>query len=297
MHLTRAARVSAGAVGQLVGVRRSTPAARLVDLSVAEPTRQALIRLVGWTRNRSKVSQQHRFLTASGSPHGVAALFTGPPGTGKTFAAHAIAAELGVELLTVDLSAVVDKYIGETQKNLEKVFHAAEILGAVLFFDEADALFGSRSQVNDARDKYANQETAWLLQRMEAFDGLAVLATNLRANLDRAFTRRLSFVIIFDPPDPALRKQLWTRYLQDAQPQDRSDPVDIVLLAEHADLTGGEIKNVVLSAVHAALLADAPLGMGHVLTATAQEFDKLGRRLPALLSTTGTGRPEMRDSQ
>jgi hypothetical protein len=198
-----AAQIAVGAVGDLPGVRRSRPVARFTDLMLSPATRQSLDRILGWTRNRAEVRARHRFLAAGGGSRGVAVLFTGPPGTGKTLAAQAVANELGVELLTVDLSAVVDKYIGETEKNLERVFRSAEILNCVLFFDEADALFGSRTQVTDARDKYANQETAWLLQRIETFDGLAILATNLRANLDRAFTRRLNFVVPFDAPGPA----------------------------------------------------------------------------------------------
>ena len=206
----------------------------------------------------------------------MAVLFTGPPGTGKTLAAQAVATELGVELLTVDLSAVVDKYIGETEKNLERVFRSAEILNCVLFFDEADALFGSRTQVTDARDKYANQETAWLLQRIETFDGLAILATNLRANLDRAFTRRLNFVVPFDAPGPDLRRLLWRRFLADVTAVDPEDPLDIEQLAAHAEITGGEIRNIVLSAVHDVLLPIPPSACG------------ISSR-PLLASTTSSG--------
>ena len=279
-----AAQLAVGAGGDPPGVRRSEPAARFSDLMLAAATRQALDRIAGWTRNRAEVRARHRFLTAGGGSRGVAVLFTGPSGTGKTLAAQALAAELGVELLTVDLSAVVDKYIGETEKNLERVFRAAEIRNCVLFFDEADALFGSRSKVTDARDRYANQETAWLLQRIETFDGLAILATNLRANLDRAFTRRLHFVVPFDAPGPQLREALWRRFLADVEAVDPGDPMDIGHLAEHADLTGGEIRNIVLAAVHDALLTGSMLGMRQLLAATAREYDKLGRRLPAPLA-------------
>lgn len=289
--LHRVARIVAGTVGQLTGVRRTRPLARLTDLSVADATAAQLRELIGWVRNRRTVRERCRFLSLTGTLTGVAALFAGPSGTGKTMAAQAVAAELGFELLTVDLSAVVDKYIGETEKNLERVFQAAEVLGSVLFFDEADALFGSRSQVTDSRDKYANQETAWLLQRIEAFEGLAILATNLRANLDRAFTRRLSFVVTFDQPDAVLRAELWRKFLGEMGETDPDDPPDIPLLAEYAELSGGEIRNVALSAIHASILADTPLSMYHLLAASSREFEKLGRRMPGPLLSARSDRP------
>ena len=146
---------------------------------------------------------------------GICALFSGPPGTGKTLAAHVVADSLGMDLYQVDLSSIVDKYIGETEKNLERVFVEAEATNAVLFFDEADALFGSRSEVKDAKDRYANQEIAYLLQRMEQFDGITVLASNLRGNIDPAFARRLHFMVAFPDPDEATRQRLWTHHLED----------------------------------------------------------------------------------
>ena len=140
---------------------------------------------------------------AGGKGTGIAALFTGAPGTGKTLAAHVIADNIGLDLMQVDLSGVIDKYIGETEKNLERVFAEAESLNVVLFFDEADALFGRRSEVKDAKDRYANQEVSYLLQRMEHFNGITILATNLRGNLDPAFSRRMHFIIHFPDPDVA----------------------------------------------------------------------------------------------
>ena len=170
------------------------------DLVLPEHAAASLRQLVSWARVRDQVTARGP-LRAKGS--GIAALFTGSPGTGKTLAANVIAEELSIDLFQVDLSAIVDKYIGETEKNLERVFQSAEALNVVLFFDEADALFGSRSEVRDSRDRYANQEVAYLLQRMEQFDGITILATNLRGNLDQAFSRRMSFIVHFPDPDPA----------------------------------------------------------------------------------------------
>ena len=150
-----------------------------------------LHRFVSWAAHRDEVLADGRLVDVGGKGTGIAALFSGSPGTGKTLAAHVVAAELGLDLFRVDLASIVDKYIGETEKNLERVFHEAESLNVLLFFDEADALFGKRSDVKDAHDRYANQEVAYLLQRMESFDGVTVLATNLRGNLDPAFSRRM----------------------------------------------------------------------------------------------------------
>ena len=167
---------------------------------------------------------------------GVTALFAGDSGTGKTMAAEVIAGDLGLDLYTVNLATVVDKYIGETEKNLERIFTEASRVSAVLLFDEADAIFGKRSEVRDAHDRYANIESAYLLQRMETFDGLAVLATNLRANLDDAFTRRLDMVVDFPLPDEAARLALWQRCL--APPVPAQDDLDLDFYARSFALAG-----------------------------------------------------------
>jgi SpoVK/Ycf46/Vps4 family AAA+-type ATPase len=185
-----------------------------------------------------------------------------------------------MDLFQVELSSVVDKYIGETEKNLERVFQAAESLDVVLFFDEADALFGSRSEVHDARDRYANQEIAYLLQRMEQFDGITILATNLRGNLDRAFSRRMSFIISFPDPDPVIRRRLWEHHLAQLQTFDADDPIALDFLAETAELTGGDIRNIVRAAAFDAVGAGEPVGMRHIAVATLAEYQKLGRVLP-----------------
>ena len=183
-------------------------------------------RLLDWARYRDEIVAMGPLHGKGGKGTGICALFSGPPGTGKTLAAHVIADSLGMDLYQVELSSIVDKYIGETEKNLEKVFAEAESLNAVLFFDEADALFGSRSEVKDAKDRYANQEIAYLLQRMEQFDGITVLASNLRGNIDPAFARRLHFIVSFPEPDDATRRRLWQQHLADI-PTDDADPIDL----------------------------------------------------------------------
>src|SRR5207302_6741953 len=172
---------------------------------------------------------------------GVVALFAGPPGTGKTMAAEIVAGALGLELYRIDLSAVVSKYIGETEKNLERIFRAADQGDAVLLFDEADALFGKRSEVRDARDRYANVEVAYLLQRLETYEGLAVLTTNLRGNIDEAFVRRLDCVLEFPLPEEAERLQIWRRALPAEAPV--ADDADLAFLARKFKLARGHVRN------------------------------------------------------
>ncbi len=247
------------------------------DLVLPEHAAASLRQLVRWARVRDQVSARGP-LGAKGN--GIAALFTGSPGTGKTLAANVIAEELAIDLFQVDFSAIVDKYIGETEKNLERVFQSAEALNVVLFFDEADALFGSRSEVRDSRDRYANQEVAYLLQRMEQFDGITILATNLRGNLDQAFSRRMSFIVHFPDPDPGTRRRLWQAHLDQLPVLAEDDPVDVGLLAETVELAGGDIRNIVLAAAYDAVSAESPVGMRHLAAAAVAEYRKLGRRVP-----------------
>ncbi len=246
----------------------------------AEPT-AALHRLANWVRLRDTVLSRGAVHGMGGKGSGIAALFTGSPGTGKTLAAHVIADAVGLELMQVDLSGVIDKYIGETEKNLERIFADAENLNVVLFFDEADALFGKRSEVRDAHDRFANQEVSYLLQRMEQFDGITVLATNLKGNLDVAFARRLHFIIHFPDPDQTTRRRLWQQLLQRAGDEDAADPIDRDRLAATVELAGGDLRNIVLAATYDAAIAGTGLGMRHVLAATVREYTKLGRRVPA----------------
>ncbi|WP_433136945.1 AAA family ATPase [Actinomadura nitritigenes] len=218
------------------------------------------------------------FAAGTARGRGVTALFTGPPGTGKTTAAEVVAGELGLDLYAVDLAAVVSKYIGETEKNLEKVFTAAGETDAVLLFDEADSLFARRGDVRDARDRYANIETSYLLQRMEHYDGIALLATNLRRHLDPAFTRRLRFIVEFPVPGEPERRLIWDRCLPGRAP--RGDDLDLAELAARFPLTGGEIRGVVLRAAFRAAAAGRPIGQGDVLEAIRREHRKTGRFAP-----------------
>ncbi|MFI8327067.1 ATP-binding protein [Streptomyces sp. NPDC085529] len=214
----------------------------------------------------------------AGLGEGASVLFAGPSGTGKTLAARLIAGELGYPLYRVDLASVVSKYIGETERNLDAVFTAAERTDAVLLFDEADALFGKRSEVQDARDRYANLEVAYLLQRMENYDGLAVLATNLLHHLDEAFSRRLSFIVHFPFPEARERELIWRAVWPDELP--RTADVDFATLAERYPLSGGHIRNVVVTAAHLATAADGSVDHETVLRAVEREYDKFGRMSP-----------------
>jgi SpoVK/Ycf46/Vps4 family AAA+-type ATPase len=203
------------------------------------------------------------------------ALFSGPPGTGKTMAAGIIAAELGLDLYKIDLSQVVSKYIGETEKNLHRIFQAAEHSNAVLFFDEADTLFGKRTQVKDAHDRYANVEVGYLLQQMEEYDGVALLASNLPANIDEAFLRRLKFSIEFPFPDEPDRLLIWQNFFPPAVPV--STDIDFPFLARQFKLAGGNIKNIALSAAFLAAARDEPLSMRHIILAAHREYQKMGK--------------------
>jgi SpoVK/Ycf46/Vps4 family AAA+-type ATPase len=242
-----------------------------------------LTRLVGWVAHREEILARGTLHATGGKGAGLAALFTGSPGTGKTLAAHVLADELGLELMQIDLSVIVDKFVGETEKNLEKVFRDAENRNVVLFFDEADALFGARSAVQDAHDRYANQEVSYLLQRMESFDGITLLATNLRGNLDRAFVRRIQFIVHFPDPDEETRRRLWHSHLAQAGATDPADPVDVDALAAAIEIAGGDIRNIVLAAAYDAAAAARPIGHALVVEAAVREHVKLGRRVPELL--------------
>ncbi|MGW5472331.1 ATP-binding protein [Streptomyces chartreusis] len=206
---------------------------------------------------------------------GVSALFAGPSGTGKTMAAEVLARELRLNLYRIDLSAVVSKYIGETEKNLRRLFDAAEEGGALLFFDEADALFGKRSEVRDSHDRYANIEVNYLLQRMESYRGLAILATNMRSALDQAFLRRLRFVVTFPFPAVAQRREIWAGAFPSHTP---TEVLDLDRLSS-LPVTGGTIRTIALNAAFAAAADAGPVTMPHVLAAARTEFRKLD--LPA----------------
>ena len=215
---------------------------------------------------------------------GISVLFAGPPGTGKTMAAEILALKLDLPMYRIDLSQVVNKYIGETEKNLKRVFDAADMSDVILFFDEADALFGRRTEVSDAHDRYANLEISYLLERMERFKGLAILATNRKKDLDEAFLRRLRYVIDFPLPDVKERKRIWRQVIPEHAD---SSQLDFDFLAEQFPLAGGNIRSVVFNAC--LQCADGsgfrksggagPLTMNEIIIALKREYDKLNRTL------------------
>ena len=231
------------------------------DLVLPEPQRAALQQLAIHARHRLRVHHDWGFAGKSSRGLGFATLFWGESGTGKTLAAEVLAKELNLALYRIDLSAVVSKYIGETEKNLRKLFDAAEDAGAILLFDEADALFGKRSEVKDSHDRYANIEVSYLLQRMEAYSGLAILTTNHKAALDPAFQRRLRFVVHFPFPDQAQREIIWRTVFPPGAPLDGIDYAKLARL----DVPGGTIRNIAMSAAFLAAETNAPIGMTQLL--------------------------------
>ena len=238
-------------------------------------TMHTLRTIVAHVRQRAKVYREWGFADRGARGLGVSALFAGPSGTGKTMAAEVLATELRLDLHRIDLSALISKYIGETEKNLRRVFEAAEEGGAILLFDEADALFGRRSEVKDSHDRYANVEVSYLLQRMESYRGLAILTTNMRNAIDPAFLRRIRFVVNFPFPDAAQRKEIWRRVCPPAMPVDHLDISRLSRLA----LSGGSIRNLALNAAFLAADAGEPVRMQHLLTAATGEYAKLDRAL------------------
>ncbi len=278
-HLRAGARAENGSALERLA-RRTVPEVGWNDLVLPPPVLTALQDVALRARHRERVLREWRMRPGGGRGHGVAALFAGDSGTGKTMSAEVIAHDLGLELYVVDLATVVDKYVGETEKNLERIFAAASGVNAVLFFDEADAVFGKRSEVHDAHDRYANIESAYLLQRLEAFDGLVILATNLRANIDDAFTRRLDVLVDFPLPDAEHREALWDRCL--GTTVKRSPDVDLAFCARAFELAGGSIRSIAVTAAYLAAADTGVIGMRHLVTAVQREYRKLGRLcLPA----------------
>jgi hypothetical protein len=257
---------------------RIVPRFELTDVILPRERHAQLEEIVANVRLAHRVLDEWRFGEKMPYGRGVAVLFHGVSGTGKTMAAQAIARELGIDIFALDLSRVVSKFIGETEKNIDAVFSGAERSGAAVLIDEAEALLGKRSEVKDAHDRYANIEVAYLLQRMEEFEGLAILTTNVRQNLDTAFLRRLRFVIEFPRPDVQAREAIWRQCL----PAESHclEAQDLRLLARKAELPGGHIRQVTLRAAFAAAAGGTLIGMGHVAQAMNAELAKLG--LPAV---------------
>lgn len=262
--------------GRLDGLaRRIEPAAGWEDLVLPDKQKDALREIVAQVRHRALVYQTWGFAAKSSRGLGVTALFSGPSGVGKTLAAEVLALELRLDLFRIDLSSVVNKYIGETEKNLRRVFDEAEAAGAVLLFDEADALFGKRSEVKDSHDRHANIEVSYLLQRVESYAGLAILTSNLPEALDTAFLRRLRFTVMFPFPDLAQRAEIWRCVLPAELPL---EGVDVGKLAR-LNASGGQIRNIAVNAAFRAAVEGGPLKMTHLLRAAAYEAEKSGKSL------------------
>ena len=251
---------------------RIRPRRAWADLVLPEEETAQLRELVARFRHRHVVYHEWEF--AAFPSAGLVAVFAGPSGTGKTLAAEVIAADLGLDLYKVDLSAVVSKYIGETEKNLERIFDAAAAGEVVLFFDEADALFGKRSDVSDAHDRYANIEVAYLLQRLETYDGLVVLATNLQRNMDAAFLRRIHVAVEFPMPDTDQRRRIWTLAFPSSAP---TGDLDLDFLSRQFKISGGSIRNGALTAAFLAADNGGSITMDTVMLGLKREFQKLGR--------------------
>jgi hypothetical protein len=246
------------------------------DDLVLPPRPLAVLRSLGaFMRHREHVLGAWGYARRAGGSQGMVALFTGESGTGKTMAALVVARELGLELYRVDLSTMVSKWIGETERNLDRVFNAAAGSSAVLFFDEADAMFGKRSAIGDARDRYANIGVSYLLQRLEQHDGAVVLATNLLGNIDTAFLRRFTAVVEFPFPNAEHRRLLWDRLIPSSAPVE--DDLDLDFLAQRFELSGGAIRNVALAAAVIAVDDGGRIAMAHLVRAVALEYAKLGR--------------------
>jgi SpoVK/Ycf46/Vps4 family AAA+-type ATPase len=255
--------------------QKITPHYRLDDIVLPGDRLRQLREICNYVKYRSLVYDEWGFERKLSLGKGLNVLFTGTSGTGKTMAAEIMAAELGLDLYKIDLSQVVSKYIGETEKNLSRIFKEAEASNAILFFDEADALFGKRSEVKDAHDRYANIEIGYLLQKMEEYEGMTILATNLRQNMDEAFVRRIQFIVDFPFPDELHRHKIWKVHFPKELPC--GDDIDLEFFARQFRLAGGNIRNIVINASFLAAANDKRIGMKHLIHATMREFQKMGK--------------------
>ncbi|WP_233841169.1 ATP-binding protein [Dyella sp. 2HG41-7] len=257
--------------------RRIEPCAEWSDLVLPSTQTETLQQIAIHMRQRAVVHQHWGFADRYSRGHGLSALFAGGSGTGKTMAAEILARELDLDLYQIDLAAMVSKYIGETEKNLRRVFDAAEETGAVLLFDECDALFGKRSEVRDSHDRYANMEIAYLLQRMDSYRGVAILTTNMRHALDSAFVRRIRFIVQFPFPDAPSRARIWEGIFPRSAPV---EPLDFELLSQ-LNVSGGVIRNIATHAAFLAAEAGTSIGTQHILAASRQEYAKMEKPLTA----------------
>jgi SpoVK/Ycf46/Vps4 family AAA+-type ATPase len=245
------------------------------DIVLPKDTMRHLKEISLHVKHRQRVFADWKFDGKISLGKGISVLFAGPPGTGKTMAAEIIANELGLELYKIDLSSVVSKYIGETEKNLSRIFEEAEQSNAILFFDEADALFGKRSEIKDSHDRYANVEVNYLLQKMEEYEGFVILASNFQKNIDEAFTRRLRFIVEIPFPDRNYRARIWRNIFPAETP--RSKDIEFDFLAGKFEFSGGHIKNIALGAAFLAAENSGIVNMKHIISATKREYQKMGR--------------------
>jgi SpoVK/Ycf46/Vps4 family AAA+-type ATPase len=245
------------------------------DIILPKDKKEQLREITMHIKNRETVYTIWGFDKKLSLGKGLNVLFTGPSGTGKTMAAEIIANESGLDIYKIDLSNVVSKYIGETEKNLSNIFREAESSNSILFFDEADALFGKRSEVKDAHDRYANIEVGYLLQKMEEYEGIVILATNLSGNIDDAFLRRMNFVVEFPFPDEKQRIHIWTGLLQKDPPL--TEDLDYKFFSEKLKLAGGNIKNIAITAAFYAAEDSSKIGMHHIMHAAKREYQKVGK--------------------
>jgi SpoVK/Ycf46/Vps4 family AAA+-type ATPase len=255
--------------------RQIKPSYTWNDIVLPEDRFEQLKDIVNHARHKALVFDSWGFGRKLSYGKGLNVLFTGPSGTGKTMSAEIMAADLGLHLYKIDLARVVSKFIGETEKNLSKIFEEAETSNAILFFDEADALFGKRSEVHDAHDRYANIETSYLLQRMEEYEGIIILATNFRRNMDDAFVRRIQYAVEFPFPEKHDRREIWTKTWPHELPL--SDDIDFDFLAGRFEMSGGNIKNICLNSAFIAAADGKTVTMNHLMKATRNEYRKMGK--------------------
>ncbi|HET9621600.1 MAG TPA: ATP-binding protein, partial [Kofleriaceae bacterium] len=276
------------AVGRRLSLRLGTYGtvvhrkARFAEMILPDDVIDTLHDMIAMVRERAQILERWGYQRHLGISRGVAGLFSGEPGTGKTMAASVVASELGLELVRIDLSAVVSKYVGETEKNLGKIFDEAQDAHAMLLFDEADSLFGKRTELKTAQDRFANLEVNYILQRMESFDGVSVLTTNAESAIDPALQRRLNFRIRFPEPEVEERARLWRQLLPPEAGLHVGDRVDFSELAERFDMTGGYIKNAVVRAAVIAARAGRGLTAEDLWTGAHHEYVEMGKVMPSL---------------
>lgn len=283
-EMSKLAMATSGIAGTLKLGRIIYPRTRLTDVKLKSSLKKTIENAIGSARISHRIFDEWGLKDNYQYGSAISILLSGPPGTGKTMSANAIAGELGIPLYQINLSNVVDKYIGETEKNLERIFSFAEKTNVVLFFDEADSIFGKRSDVKDSKDKYANNETSYLLQRMETYNGIVILATNIKGNIDPAFMRRIRYVIQYDTPDADVRRQIWESLITEKIPHEE---LDIEYLSEQfEDFTGSTIKTIFLNACSVAAASDESLSMKHLVRAIKGELSK-GSTINMSLDTLG----------